>query len=153
MYSQINNVNTLVQRSMQASLCRIRRFSRFLGALLVLLLFFVYAAMSESPAVFAAEQGSTDVFLTQGDQPKQSTDPDPLFGSLSQKITKLTDKVKAIATPIAGLCIALVFMMNLGAPVLPEFAQQNKGYVMRALGIVAFVSIIPELITFVSTMT
>jgi hypothetical protein len=154
MYSQANiNVNTPAQRSVRSSLRRIRRTSRLLGALFALFIACAYVVMSESSIVFAAGYEKSDISAVyeEGD-PQNTTTSDP-FANLSKKITGLTDNIKKIATPIAGLCIALVFMMNLGAPVLPEFAQQNKGYVMRALGIVAFVSIIPELIGFVSAMT
>jgi hypothetical protein len=86
--------------------------------------------------------------------PAQQSPPgpgDPL-GPLGEKIGEMARKVSRIATPIASFCIALVFMMNLAAPMLPEFAQENKGYVMRALGIVAFIGFIPELVKFVAAL-
>ena len=72
---------------------------------------------------------------------------DPL-GTLGTKMEDLAKKVAKIATPIAILCIVLVLVLYLFAPVLPDIAQQNKGYIMRALVIVAVISLVPEIVKF-----
>ena len=54
--------------------------------------------------------------------------------------------VAKIATPVAIVCIVIVLVMYLFAPLLPDIAQQNKGYIIRALVIVAMIGFIPELV-------
>jgi hypothetical protein len=41
-------------------------------------------------------------------------------------------------------------VLYLFAPLLPEIAQANKGYIMRALAIVALIGLIPEIVKFAS---
>lgn len=71
--------------------------------------------------------------------------PDP-FSVITDKITKLSESLKVLTTPIAILGITLVLLMLLFAPAMPELAQQNKGYIIRALVIVSVISIVPELV-------
>jgi hypothetical protein len=67
-------------------------------------------------------------------------------------IERITEGIRPIATPFAILGITFALLLALGAPIFPDMAQQNKGYVMRALGIIIFLALIPELVRWVATL-
>lgn len=96
-------------------------------------------------AAYAAERSGASSIPAQ-----QSPTNGDALGGLGTKIEDLAKKVARIATPVAILCIVLVLVLYLFAPMLPEIAQQNKGYIMRALVIVAVIGFVPEIVKFAS---
>jgi hypothetical protein len=118
---------------------------RALGLLLAALIAWGCGASLTPPASAhaAARQGASLI-------PAQQGPSGDALGGLGTKIEELAKKVARIATPVAILCIVLVLVLYLFAPMLPEIAQQNKGYIMRALVIVAVIGFVPEIVKFAS---
>jgi hypothetical protein len=71
---------------------------------------------------------------------------DDPFATIGAKLETTAKNVAKIATPVAIICIVIVLVMYLFAPLLPDIAQQHKGYIIRALVIVAMIGFIPELV-------
>jgi hypothetical protein len=71
---------------------------------------------------------------------------DDPFATIGAKLETTAKNVAKIATPVAIICIVIVLVMYLFAPLLPDIAQQYKGYIIRALVIVAMIGFIPELV-------
>lgn len=122
---------------------RIHRISRFLGIVLAVMCASTWLLLPD--VSFAAERSSIP-------QPVFQDVPDDALGTLSTRFESVARSASRIATPIAIFCIILVLIMYLFAPLLPEIAQQNKGYIIRALVIVAFISFVPELVRFVAAL-
>jgi hypothetical protein len=74
------------------------------------------------------------------------------FEAIRTKVENVATGIAKLSTPVAILGIVLVLLMILFAPLLPEVAQQHKGYIIRALLITAVISIIPELVKAFSTL-
>ncbi|HEU5086211.1 MAG TPA: hypothetical protein VFT99_02155 [Roseiflexaceae bacterium] len=68
------------------------------------------------------------------------------FEAIMKKVENVATGISKLSTPVAILGIILVLLMILFAPLLPEVAQQNKGYIIRALIITAVIGIIPEFV-------
>jgi hypothetical protein len=140
--------------------------SRSIGLLLALII--AWAAFAPSLS-YAAEQGETRVgvrsqesgvrsagrsandALAQFDFINHPTKPatpwvDDPFATIGAKLETTAKNVAKIATPVAIICIVIVLVMYLFAPLLPDIAQQHKGYIIRALVIVAMIGFIPELV-------
>ncbi len=101
-------------------------------------------------STYAAETGTGNRFTPTNQTNIQADDP---LGTLGAKMEGLAKNISKIATPIAILCIVLVLVLYLFAPLLPEIAQQNKGYIMRALVIVAIIGLVPEIVKFAAGLT
>jgi type IV secretory pathway VirB2 component (pilin) len=62
-----------------------------------------------------------------------SATPAPVSGptlnqtSVESKITEVTDKVKAVARPVAVLSVVIIALAMIAAPAFREWAQENKG--------------------------
>jgi hypothetical protein len=74
------------------------------------------------------------------------------FEAIMTKVETVATGIAKLSTPVAILGIVLVLLMILFAPLLPEVAQQHKGYIIRALLITAVISIIPELVKAFATL-
>ena len=61
-------------------------------------------------------------------------------------LVKITQGIAPIATPIGALGATIFLLLLLGAPILPEAAQANKGYFMRMCLIVAVIAFIPQIV-------
>jgi hypothetical protein len=122
---------------------------RILGLVLASLICWALGLSLITPtATYAASQDSVTTTI-----PTQTTPgKDPIDG-LGSRMEMLAKNIAKIATPIAILCIVLVLVLYLFAPILPDIAQQNKGYIMRALCIVALIGLIPEIVKFAGGLT
>lgn len=80
------------------------------------------------------------------------TADDP-FASITAKINALTKQASRIATPVAALTIVFVLVMHLFAGLMPELIQQYKGFITRALIIVALIGFIPDIVTAISGLS
>ena len=79
----------------------------------------------------------------------RTADPiDPIL----DRVNSLAKSLSKVATPIAILGIILVLLFVLFSPILPEFAQANKGYIIKALVIVAVIGLIPEIVKAFASM-
>jgi uncharacterized membrane protein len=125
---------------------------RILGLLLAGMLAWVIglSLIPTSTSAYAAETGTGSRFAPADHTNIQADDP---LGTLGAKMEGLAKNISKIATPIAILCIVLVLVLYLFAPLLPEIAQQNKGYIMRALVIVAIIGLVPEIVKFAAGLT
>jgi hypothetical protein len=122
---------------------------RILGLLLASLLAWALGMSVLTPsATYAApaERAASTI-------PTQTTPGKDPIGSIGDRMETLAKNIAKIATPIAILCIVLVLVLYLFAPILPDIAQQNKGYIMRALCIVALIGLIPEIVKFAGGLT
>jgi len=88
---------------------------------------------------------STFQLINRPAQPATPQVDDP-FATIGTKLETTAKNVAKIATPVAIVCIVIVLVMYLFAPLLPDIAQQNKGYIIRALVIVAMIGFVPELV-------
>jgi hypothetical protein len=123
-----------------------RSISRVVGLLLALIMVGAFVSLSTPSVSFAAERSGATVHA-----PARPTVDDP-FGTLTTKITALAGQLTKIATPIATLAIVFALIMQLAGGLLPEIAQQHKGFIMRALLIVVVIGFIPQLVTALSSL-
>ncbi len=72
--------------------------------------------------------------------------PEDPFAKIQAKIDEIAKGISKLSTPVAILGIIMVLLLLLFSPLLPEMAQQHKGYIMRALLIVSVISLIPEIV-------
>jgi hypothetical protein len=124
---------------------------RATGVLLALMIAWAIGlTASITPSIsFAAERGVSSVGVSTKLIPAGQRVDDP-FATIGTKLETTAKNVAKIATPVAIVCIVIVLVMYLFAPLLPDIAQQNKGYIIRALVIVAMIGFIPELVKAVS---
>lgn len=80
------------------------------------------------------------------------TAPEDPFAKIQTKIEELAKGISKLSTPVAILGIIMVLLLLLFSPLLPEMAQQHKGYIMRALLIVSVISLIPEIVKAFSSL-
>lgn len=78
--------------------------------------------------------------------------PDDPFGTIRTKLEDLAKDIAKLSTPVAILGIIMVLLLLLFSPLLPEMAQQHKGYIIRALMIVSVISLIPEIVKAFSSL-
>lgn len=78
--------------------------------------------------------------------------PEDPFAKIQTKMEELAKSISKLSTPIAILGIIMVLLLLLFSPLLPEMAQQHKGYIMRALLIVSVISLIPEIVKAFSSL-
>ncbi len=128
-----------------------RLAGRLLGLLVAAMLAWILGLGMHPAAASAAE--STMWPIAVRPIPTQQTPGGDALGGLGAKLENLAKSIARIATPIAIFCIVLVLLMYLFAPLLPDIAQQNKGYIMRALAIVALIGLVPEIVKFASGLT
>jgi hypothetical protein len=117
--------------------------ARILGFGLALLIAWTLGLAACPTATFAAERSPLGSATSSTAAAPTADDP---FAAIGTKLENTAKNVSKIATPIAIICIVIVLVMYLFAPLLPEIAQQNKGYIVRALVIVALISFVPEIV-------
>lgn len=124
------------------------QFTRRLRTLICLLVLGV-SFLSMPQSSFAAESPgvNTDQQVSIG-----ITDPDDPFGEIQTKLEDIADAIRKLSTPVAILGIIMVLLLLLFSPLLPEMAQQHKGYIIRALMIVSVISLIPEIVKAFSSL-
>jgi hypothetical protein len=115
---------------------------RSIGLLLTMIIAWATIAPSLS---YAAEQSEAFDSINYPTKPAMPWVDDP-FATIGAKLETTAKNVAKIATPVAIICIVIVLVMYLFAPLLPDIAQQHKGYIIRALVIVAMIGFIPELV-------
>jgi hypothetical protein len=98
-----------------------------------------------APAAQAAAPAGVAALVSTPALPAVPLAEDPL-GTLGTKIENLARSVTKFATPLAILAIVAALLMYLFAPFLPDIAHQNKGFIMRALVIIAVIGFVPELV-------
>ena len=126
----------------------VTHFARMLGTLICLSILGVgFVAMPQQS--FAAE--SHGIYITQSGTIMIPAPEDP-FAKIQTKIEELAKGISKLSTPIAILGIIMVLLLLLFSPLLPEMAQQHKGYIMRALLIVSVISLIPEIVKAFSSL-
>ena len=67
-------------------------------------------------------------------------------------LNNLVTGIRPVAVPLAGVSLVIVFLLQIGSPLVPDAAQQNKGAIMKVLLSLVFIAIIPELVTWVGTL-
>jgi hypothetical protein len=146
-YGEPSTMTTISHPSVRRSLPSVRRsISRIVGLLLALIMVGTYVSLSSPSVSFAAERSGTTAHAS-----ARPTVDDP-FATLTTKITTLATQLAKIATPIAILAIVFALILQLAGGFLPEIAQQNKGFIMRALVIVVIIGFIPQLVTALSSL-
>lgn len=64
---------------------------------------------------------------------------------IAEAITGVTSGLQPIFIPLAMLGLTIFFLLMIGSPVLPEAAQQNKGYFMKVCVVLIVVGMLPTI--------
>lgn len=64
---------------------------------------------------------------------------------IAEAITGVTSGLQPIFIPFAMLGLTIFFLLMIGSPVLPEAAQQNKGYFMKVCVVLIVVGMLPTI--------
>jgi hypothetical protein len=72
---------------------------------------------------------------------------EPSTPGLAEAIKKITDGLTPVFLPLAGLSLTIFFLLMIGAPILPEAAQSNKGFFMKACLALVVVGMIPTIVS------
>ena len=57
----------------------------------------------------------------------------PVFNGISDKVDEIVDSLKSVGRPVAILGMVLLAMSWLASGVLPDWAQQNKGVLVKMM--------------------
>ena len=71
------------------------------------------------------------------------------MGGISDKITAIIAAVQPIARPIALIGVFMIILSWVATPVLPEWAQTNKGLLVKVFLGAILIGLVPDIVNLV----